>query len=528
MRPFSLCTAFIRLEILACVDGVNSYLPTLPASGIRKKTRRRQSLQLRHVVIGLSNMNELKKGAEIELQIESLAFGTKGVSRVDGFVVFVEEALPGQRLRAQIFKKKKGYAEARTLAILQQSSAFVPPRCRHFADCGGCLLQNLDYPAQLSSKEQQVKELLQHIGGIAEPPLATVIGAPEIFFYRNKMEFSFSRQRWLTREEIAQNEITLAKNFALGLHTRNRYDKTLAIEECHLQSPVSNQILAIARAFTEKHELLPYTTFGHTGFWRFLVIREGKKTGEVMVNIVTAEVSGGRAAVEQLAARLRAEIPQLTTIVHNINRSKAQIAFGDEEIVLHGPGFIRERIGAFLFQISANSFFQTNTLGAEKLYELARDFAGLTGAETVFDLYCGAGTIAIFISPQAKQVVGFEIVPQAIHDAGVNCHLNDVDNCTFVLGDLKDELAQTPLLIKRWGRPDVIIVDPPRAGMHPKVVQKIIELSPRRIVYVSCNPSTFARDVKELALAGYQLKKAQPVDMFPHTSHIEVVGVLEK
>lgn len=473
-------------------------------------------------------MTDLKKGAEVEVQVESLAFGTKGVSRVNGFVVFVEEALPGQRVRAQIFKKKNGYAEARTVEVIQQSPHFVTPRCRHFADCGGCLLQNLDYDTQLQSKQQQVKELLEHIGGIADPPIAPAIGSPQIFFYRNKMEFSFSRQRWLTREEIAKNEITLAKNFALGLHTRNRYDKTLAIEECHLQSPLSNQILAVVRAFTEKHALVPYTTFGHTGFWRFLVIREAKQTNELMVNVVTADVPEGRTAVQQLAEKLQIEIPQITTIVHNINHSKAQVAVGDEELILHGPGFIRERIGPFLFQISANSFFQTNTLGAEKLYTIAREFAGLTGKETVFDLYCGAGTIAIFISPQAKQVVGFEIVPQAIHDAGVNCHLNEVRNCAFILGDLKDELAQTPLLVNRWGRPDVVIVDPPRAGMHPKVVQKIIELSPPRIVYVSCNPSTLARDVKELALTGYQLKKAQPVDMFPHTSHIEVVGVLEK
>lgn len=473
-------------------------------------------------------MIDLKKGAEVELQVESLAFGTKGVSRVNGFVVFVEETLPGQRVRAQIFKKKSGYAEARAIEIIEQSPNFVTPRCRHFTDCGGCLLQNLDYATQLQSKQQQVKELLEHIGGIADPPMAPAMGSPQIFFYRNKMEFSFSRQRWLTREEIAKNEITLAKNFALGLHTRNRYDKTLAIEECHLQSPLSNQILAVVRTFTEKHALVPYTTFGHTGFWRFLVIREGKQTDDVMVNIVTADAPEGRTAVQQLAEKLHAEIPQITTIVHNINHSKAQIAVGDEEVVLHGPGFIRERIGSFLFQISPNSFFQTNTLGAEKLYGVAREFAGLTGKETVFDLYCGAGTIAIFISPQAKQVVGFEIVPQAIHDAGVNCHLNEVRNCAFILGDLKDELAQTPLLVNRWGRPDVVIVDPPRAGMHPKVVQKIIELSPPRLVYVSCNPSTLARDVKELALTGYQLKKAQPVDMFPHTSHIEVVGVLEK
>jgi 23S rRNA (uracil1939-C5)-methyltransferase len=473
-------------------------------------------------------MLDLKKGLELELDVESLAYGTKGVSRLNGYVIFVEAALPGQRVRAQIVKKKKGYAEARALEVLQQSPNFVEPRCRHFEDCGGCLLQNLDYQIQLASKQRQVSDLLVHIGGIAEPPVLPVIGSPQIFFYRNKMEFSFSRQRWLTRAEIAGNDVKLPKDFALGLHARNRYDKTLAIEECHLQSPLSNAILAVVRAFTERHGLLPYTTFGHTGFWRFVVIREGKKTGEVMVNIVTADIPDGREAVQQLAQALLAKLPQITTVVHNLNRSKAQVAIGEEEIVLHGPGYIHERIGAFRFRISANSFFQTNTEGAEKLYSVARDFAGLTGQETVYDLYCGAGTISIFVSSQAKHVVGFEIVPQAIHDAGVNCRLNEVMNCEFVLGDLKDELAQVPLLTRRWGKPDVVIIDPPRAGMHPKVVQKLIELGPKRIVYVSCNPSTFSRDVKELSMMGYCLKKAQPVDMFPHTSHVEVVGVLEK
>jgi 23S rRNA (uracil1939-C5)-methyltransferase len=247
-----------------------------------------------------------------------------------------------------------------------------------------------------------------------------------------------------------------------------------------------------------------------------------------MVNVVTADVPAGREVVQQLAATLLAKIPAITTIVHNLNRSKAQIAVGEEELILHGPGYIRERIGPFIFQISANSFFQTNTEGVEKLYSVARDLASLTGQETVYDLYCGAGTISIFVSQQAAQVIGFEIVRQAIRDANVNCRLNNVSNCSFVLGDLKDELAQVPLLTRRWGKPDVVIVDPPRAGLHPKVVRKLGELAPKRVVYISCNPSTFARDVKELAATGYVLRKAQPVDMFPHTSHIEVVGVLEK
>src|SRR5574341_1590889 len=320
----------------------------------------------------------LKKGLELELDVESLAYGGKGVSRSNGYVIFVEEALQGQRVRAQIVKKKKGYAEARPLAIVQQSPSYVEPRCRHFEDCGGCLLQNLQYEDQLVAKRQQIVDLLEHVGGLVEPPVLPVIGSPQIFFYRNKMEFSFSRQRWLTRAEIAGDDVKLPKDFALGLHARRHYDKTLMIEECHLQSPQSNQILAAVRAFAEKHSLLPYTTSGHTGFWRFLVIREGKNTGETMVNVVTADVPGGREAVRQLADRLRAEFPSITTVVHNLNRSKAQVATGEEEFVLHGPGCIHERVGPCIFRISANSFFQTNTQGAEKLYAVARDFAALT------------------------------------------------------------------------------------------------------------------------------------------------------
>ncbi|NUO81527.1 23S rRNA (uracil(1939)-C(5))-methyltransferase RlmD [candidate division KSB1 bacterium] len=470
----------------------------------------------------------LKKGAEIELEIESLAFGAKGLARLNGLVVFVERALPGQRLRVLITKKKRDYAEARPLEVLRESPDYVPPRCSHFADCGGCLVQNLRYEVQLAAKQRQVEEVLVHLGGFAQPPVAAVLGSPQQFFYRNKMEFSFARQRWLTREEVDSAQNISERNFALGLHARNCFDKTLDIAACFLLSELSNHILAAVRAFTKGHPLPPYTTRDHTGFWRFLVIREGKRTQEVMVNIVTADAPEGKKAVAELSAALQQQFPAISTIVHNINRSKAQIAFGEEEIVLHGTGYLREQIGACTFHISANSFFQTNTLGAEQLYSVARDFAALTGTETVYDLYCGAGTIAIFISKLAKQVVGFEIVPEAIRDAAVNCGLNQTDNCRFVQGDLKDELARVPLLVQRWGRPDVVIVDPPRAGMHPRVLQKMLELAPQRIVYVSCNPATFARDVRFLCGAEYQLEKVQPVDMFPHTSHCEMVGLLTR
>jgi len=473
-----------------------------------------------------NSISSLKKGSELDLEIESLAFGGRGVARLNGFVVFVQDALPGQRVRAQLLRKRGGYAEARVLQVIQQSPLFVEPRCRHFDDCGGCIFQNYDYAAQLEAKHRQIVETLKHIGGFEEIRILPPIPSPQIFYYRNKMEFSFSPQRWVTRAEIEKDVLTAPKDFAVGLHVRDRYDKILTIEECHLQSEWSNGVLAAVRKFTEKHALRPYTTRDHSGFWRFIVLREGKHTGDRMINIVTAEHLTGRAEVAKLAQVLLQQFSETTTIIHNINRKKAQIAFGDEEVVLRGPGYIHERIGDFTFQISANSFFQTNTFAAEVLYGTAAEYAALTGNETVYDLYCGAGTISIYISRCARRVVGFELVPQAIHDATINSRLNGVSNCAFIEGDLKDELAQVSPITMKWGKPDVVIVDPPRSGMHPKVVGKLLDLAPQRIVYVSCNPATFARDAKELCRDAYCLEKVQPVDMFPHTGHIELVGLL--
>lgn len=470
--------------------------------------------------------SSLKKGDTLELEIESLAFGAKGLARREGYVVFVEHALPGQRVRALLTKKKRDYGEGRAVEVLRQSPDYVTPRCSHFHDCGGCALQDFHYEKQLEAKQRQIEETLIHLGGIAQPQVAPALGSPQQFFYRNKMEFSFARQRWLSRAEMKDESQVAERNFALGLHARNTFDKTLDIQVCYLFSEASNVILQRVRDFAKVSGLLPYTTRDHSGFWRFLVMREGKNTGEFMLNFVTADSHAGRTAVAELSAQLVAEFGFISTIVHNINRSKAQIAFGEEEIILHGAGYLRERLGDCVFQISANSFFQTNTHGAEQLYSVACEFAALTGAETVYDLYCGAGTIAIFIAQHAKQVVGFEIVSEAIRDAGVNCGLNNIANCHFVHGDLKDEIARVPDLLQRWGKPDVIIVDPPRAGMHPKVLLKMLELAPRRIVYVSCNPATFARDVKVLCHQNYVLEKVQPVDMFPHTAHCEVVGLL--
>jgi 23S rRNA (uracil1939-C5)-methyltransferase len=470
----------------------------------------------------------VKRGKELELRIETLAFGGRGIARQDGYVLFVDGAIPGQRVKARVTRKKRDYAEAVAFEVIEDSDLAVPPVCPHFGICGGCRLQNLDYQAQLRYKREQVIDSLKRIAGLPEPPVAEIVPSEDTLFYRNKMEFSFGRRRWITKEEVDAGTLKEPRDFALGLHVRGRYDRVLNIETCFLQSELTAEIVREARRLTFESGLPAYSTFDHTGFWRFLVLREGKNTGELMVNVVTAEEPQHYPTVKKLAQDLRARFPEITTIVHTVNKTKAQVAIGDEQEVLWGPGFIQERLGKYFFRISANSFFQTNTKGAERLFDVVMQFADFKGSETVFDLYSGAGTISIYVAGSVQKVVGFEVVPAAIQDAVINCALNAVRNCHFVEGDLKDELAQVPVIVARWGSPDVIIIDPPRAGMHPKVVQRLLQLSAEKIIYVSCNPATFARDIKDLIAGGYQLRQVQPVDMFPHTSHIEVVSLLTR
>ncbi|MFQ5652274.1 MAG: 23S rRNA (uracil(1939)-C(5))-methyltransferase RlmD [bacterium] len=468
----------------------------------------------------------VQKGTVVTLEISSLAFGGRGVARENGYIIFVDGALPGQQVRARILRKRKAYAEARAVEILRPSPEEIQPRCRHFGECGGCRFQNLAYAAQMKHKRKQVIESLEHVGGFRKPPVLETIGSPEPFYYRNKMEFSFGRRRWLSAEEVNKDEICKRRDFALGLHVRGRFDKILDLDECYLQSPLSVEILHFVRAFVVESAFKPYTTLDHSGFWRHLVVRTGTNTNELLINIVTADVGPAAAEVEQLAQKLTEDFPQITTVVHNINRRRAEVAISEEERVLFGPGHIQERIGEHLFQISANSFFQTNTKGAELLYAAVKEFACLQGGETVYDLYAGAGTISICLASQAGRVVGFEIFEDALRDARVNCELNDVTNCIFVPGDLKDSLASDQG--GDWGDPDIFIIDPPRAGMHEQVVRQVCRRGPARIVYVSCNPTTLARDARALHRANYELQQVQPVDMFPMTPHIELVSLLAR
>lgn len=468
----------------------------------------------------------MKRGDDLTLTVDRYGAEGKGVARVDGFVVFVRGGVPGDVVTGRLTRVSKNFAEAEIALLTGPSPYRITPRCRYFGTCGGCVWQHLSYPGQLEFKRQQVVDALEHIGGFAGVAVQPTLGASDAFYYRNKMEFSFG-MRWLTREELdadrhAANTPTPMDRFALGLHIPQRFDRVLDVHECHLQSPESSVIVNVVREFVVARELTIYSTLTHTGYLRNLVIREGKRTGDCMVNLVTSEEQPE--LMREFSEMLHSRFPKITTIVNNITTRKSQVAVGDREIVLYGPGFIRERIGARLYKVSANSFFQTNTQQAERLYNVARELADLKRTDTVFDLYCGTGTIALHVADDAGAVVGVESVPAAVADAQRNAAEHGVTNCTFMLGDLKDRIVDDTAWLEQHDAPSVIIVDPPRAGMHPKVVERLRELHPRRIIYVSCNPATQARDVKALCAEGaYTIDTVQPVDMFPHTMHVENV-----
>ncbi|MCX6122583.1 MAG: 23S rRNA (uracil(1939)-C(5))-methyltransferase RlmD [Ignavibacteriales bacterium] len=490
----------------------------------------------------------LKRGDEVQLEITDAAFEGKAVARHEGLVVFVENAVPGDVVIAKLLKIKKSYAEAKVVRIERPSPLRVEPRCKYFGVCGGCKWQHMDYQAQLRFKQQQVVDSFERIGGFSNLDVLPIVGADEIYFYRGKMEYSFAEKQWLTekpspnddfRLPIEETKIQISAPEAhassvhnspspifLGLHVPQRYDKVLDIDECHLQSVVSNQILNLTRDFARQNHLNVYDSDRNSGYLRFLVIRESKKTKEVMVNLVTFE--NRTDTMKQYAAELTAQVGQVTTVVNTINSKKSQIAFGETENVYFGNGWIHERLGSHNFSISASSFFQTNVAQAEKLYSVVKDFSEFKLTDIVYDLYSGTGSIAIFISDSVKEVIGIESVESAIHDAEKNAQSNGITNCHFLLGDLKDRLTKDTLWMSSHPKPDVLVIDPPRNGMHPKVVEEILGLAPERIVYVSCNPATQARDVKLLCAEKYQLIKLQPVDMFPHTFHIENVALLHR
>jgi 23S rRNA (uracil1939-C5)-methyltransferase len=454
----------------------------------------------------------MKKGDHVELNIESMAVGGRGIGRIDGLVVFVTGSAPGDRVRARVVKKKREYAEAVVAEVLTPSTERIKAPCPYFGHCGGCQWQHVAYDRQLFYKRELVRGCLEHIGGFKDSLIGETLPSPSTYAYRNKMEFSFSDRRWLLPREM--DLPGPSRGFALGLHVPGTFDKVLDIDTCLLVEGLANEILREVKEITRSSGIPPYGLKTHRGFWRFLTIRHSRALDQWMVNMITSECQP--ACVRPLAERLADRFPAVTSVINTINAGKAAIATGDRELYLFGLPRIRDRLGPYVFQISANSFFQTNTAAAERLYETVAAYAELSGGDSVLDLYCGTGTIPIFLSCRAGLVTGIEMSPSAVLDAERNCKENSIDNCRFIQGDARHVLGQIDAI------PDVVVLDPPRSGMHEDVVKGVLDLSPRRIVYVSCNPATLARDLGRM-IPAYELVAVQPLDMFPNTHHVETV-----
>jgi 23S rRNA (uracil1939-C5)-methyltransferase len=460
-----------------------------------------------------------KRGEILSLTIDDLAYGGEGVGRADGYVVFVPGGLPGDRLQVRLVQARSRFGRGAIEAVIEPSPQRVEAPCPYFGRCGGCRLQHVAYPAQLAYKTKQVADALERLGGLRDVPLRPIIGAEEIFGYRNKMEFTVARPR-----RGAGTEADSARGgLVVGLHETERYDAVLDIDRCLLQSDRMNALLAEARAFFVDRGLTVYEQDTGEGLLRFLMLREGRHTGELMTNVVTSAPAVSELA--PLVARLQAREAGTTSVILNVNPKKASVAVGVEEHLLGGRDHIRERVGGLTFRVSANSFFQTNTRQAERLFDLVVESTGLTGTETVIDLYSGTGAISLLLARRARWVYGVELAQAAVDDAGANAAANGITNCTFLAGEVRFVL---PSLIAKGVTAEVVVADPPRAGFHPKALHALITRGARRIVYVSCNPTTLARDLGELSRGGYRVEWVQPVDMFPHTPHIEAVARLER
>lgn len=445
------------------------------------------------------------------------------MARVNDLVVFVPFAAPGDEADVQLTKKKSNYAEGKVIRFRHYSDRRTQPFCSHFGLCGGCKWQHLPYEEQLKYKQQQVTDSLARIGKLTAGECSPILASKQTRYYRNKLEFTFSHKKWLTEEQLLSAE-TAGDGNGLGFHIPGRFDKVLDIETCYLQDDVSNRIRLCVKSYCLAHEGYPFFDLrNQEGFMRTLIIRTSASTGEVMAIVVFFREDQPRR--EALLNHLAAEFPEITSLLYIVN-SKCNDTITDQQVnVFRGKDHIVEEMEGLRFKIGAKSFYQTNSLQAYELYKTVRDFAALQGHELVYDLYTGAGTIANFIARRARKVVGIEYVPEAIEDARLNARLNGVDNTLFFAGDMKDVL--TDGFIREQRRPDLIIADPPRAGMHDGVIRAILAAAPRRLVYVSCNPATQARDLSLLA-QGYELKRVQPVDMFPHTHHVENVALLVK
>ncbi|WP_337625543.1 23S rRNA (uracil(1939)-C(5))-methyltransferase RlmD [Phocaeicola sp.] len=459
-----------------------------------------------------------------KVTITDVAAEGKAVAKVNDLVIFVPYVVPGDVVDLQVKRKKNHYAEAVAVKLHEKSPMRAEPFCEHYGVCGGCKWQCLAYADQIRYKQKQVYDNLTRIGKIELPEISPIIGSEKTMYYRNKLEFTFSNKRWLTEEEVKQ-DVKYEQMNAVGFHIPGAFDKVLAIEKCWLQDDISNQIRNAIRDYAYEHQYAFFNLRTQEGMLRNMMVRTSS-TGELMVLLQCKIVNDEELEkMKELLQFVADKFPQITSLLYVVN-NKCNDTIGDLDVcVFKGKDHIFEEMEGLRFKVGPKSFYQTNSEQAYNLYKVARDFAGLTGNELVYDLYTGTGTIANFVSRQAKKVIGIEYVPEAIEDAKVNSELNGIKNTLFYAGDMKDILTEN--FIRTHGRPDVIITDPPRAGMHGDVIQVILAAEPERIVYVSCNPATQARDLQLLDVK-YKVKAVQPVDMFPHTHHVENVVLLEK
>ncbi len=455
-----------------------------------------------------------------KLLVEDYAAEGKSLAKLDGKVIFIENVVPGDLVDVRLHKNKKDWAEGMVTRFHSFSADRVEPFCSHFGVCGGCQWQMLPYEKQLQYKHRQAEQTLKRIGKVELPPFEPILGAPETTHYRNKIEYTFGNKRFLLKEELVDESISGEQDVA-GFHAKGLFDKVVDIQKCYLQGEPTNAIRLFVKEFAKKNNWSFYDIRNHAGFLRTMQVRLCT-TGELMVNIMVGE--NDEKKISLLMKAVMERFPAITTLLYTINTKFNDSLFDLEPITYHGKGYAIEKLEDFQFKIGPQSFFQTNTKQAERLYQVTRDFAELTGKETVYDLYCGTGSIGIFVSPAAKKIIGVEMIAAAIKDAKENAALNNINSAQFFAGDVIDICNDE--FFAAHGKPDVIITDPPRAGMHEKLVQKILDMEAPTVVYVSCNPATQARDLNLLD-AKYTVTKVRPVDMFPHTHHIENVVQLK-
>ncbi|GCD78129.1 tRNA (uracil-5-)-methyltransferase [Thermaurantimonas aggregans] len=469
----------------------------------------------------------IKKGTQLTLKIQSAGAQGMGVARTaEGQVVFVPFGIPGDLVEVTVVKSKKKFLEAQIDKILKPSPARIPPKCSHFGTCGGCKWQHMDYEAQLAHKKAEVTSNLKHLGGLQLPEPDQILGCSEIFGYRNKVEFSFSSMRWLSEAEVASTYALDRR--ALGFHIPGRWDKVLHIDYCHLHDAYSNEIRNFIFKYAVEHNLTFWNPREQRGLLRTLMLRIST-TGQYLVLIQFGE--DNQRDIHSLLSRLLEAFPKIFTLIYAVNIKGNDAIYDLDLHTFSGPGYIEEKLKAYnegdpdlIFRVSPKSFYQTNSLQAERLYRRVLDYLQPVGNENIYDLYTGTGTIALYMARYVKSVTGIELVPDAITDAHINAELNGIRNVDFIVGDMKTAFSED--FISHYGHPDVVVVDPPRDGMHPAVASQLVRLKPQRIIYVSCNSATQARDIA-LMKDHYTIERYGPVDMFPHTHHIENVALLK-